>query len=174
MRNMFLSLVLSVLLGSAAFICTPSYAAETNVASNVTNYMPQVNMEMWIIPILPGGGTDGAAIRTATSSANLIMDFTVPAKYILRAAKVRAPNCDYTTTDEGYYVDVKEALAGTMTSASLFSAPISVVDTARNGVATISDSSIADESLLLIYAYGTGTTPIINDMTLTLYVERTQ
>mgnify|MGYP001559264112 CR=1 FL=1 len=169
MKKFIASLVLCIVLGVGI---SYTHAAETNEVSAVTNIIPQVNLDLWIIPILPGGGTDAASIRTSTSSTNLIMDFTVPSKYRLHAAKVRAPNCDYTTGNEGYYVDVKEAVAGTMTSASLFSSPISVVDTGRNGVAVISDKNIADESLLLIYAYGTGTSPIINDMTLILYVER--
>ena len=174
MKKQILSLLTGLLLGGAGLIGT-SYAAETNVASEVTNYMPQVNMELWIIPILPGGGTDSASIRVSTSSSNKILNFTVPAKYILRSAKVRAGNSDYTTGDEAYAVDVFEAPAGAMTEASLFSAPIAVPASTHNGVATISDSIISDESLLTVYAWASaGTTPIINDMTLTLYVERIQ
>lgn len=149
------------------------FAAETNVASAVTNYSSQVTMDILVIPILPGGGSDTASIRTSTSSGNLILDFTVPSKYILRSVKARGANCDYTTGDENYNFDIKEALAGTMTSASLLSAPINITNTGRNGVGTIADSIIADESLLSIYAYGSGTSPIINDATLILYLERT-
>lgn len=149
------------------------FAAETNVKSDVTNYNSQVNMDLLVIPILPGGGTDAATIRTSTSATNLILSFTVPSKYILRSIKVRGANCDYTTGDENYNFDIKEALADTMTSASLLSAPINITNTGRNGVGTISDSIIADESLLSVYAYGSGTTPIINDASLVLYLERT-
>lgn len=149
------------------------FAAETNVLSAVTNYNSQVNLDMLVIPILPGGGSDTASIRTSTSSTNLILDFTVPSKYTLRSAKVRGNNCDYTTGDENYNFDITEALTGTMTAASLLSAPINITDTGRNGVGTISDANIADESLLSVYAYGSGTTPIIRDATLILYLERT-
>ena len=171
MKRRFWTGIVVVFMACAGITCT-GFAAETNVESAVTNYSPLIVTDLFIIPVLPGGGSDTAGIRTSTSSTNLVMDFTVPAKYRLIAAKVRGPNCDFTTGNEEYYVDVKEAVPGTMTSASLFSSVITITDTGRNGVATISDSSIADESLLLIYAYGSGTTPIINDMTLTLYLER--
>lgn len=151
--------ILGILIASSLAISTARGA--DNVLSDVTNYSPMVNTQLWVLPF-PG-------TTTSSSSATLISSFVVPSKYNILAVKARAETLDTGTVTNRLYIAIEEALAGTTTDTTILSSNLAIGTASSSVVGTISDSSIADESLINIYAYGSSCTNI----TLMMYVERT-
>lgn len=150
-------------LGVASFLAISSlgYGAD-NTASAVANYNPNVKTELIVLQIV-GQGTE-----TVASSSNIVSSFVLPSKYNLLSVKARAEGFDNGTASNRFYVDVKEALTGSTTDASVLSSPIAIGTASSSVTGSISDSSLADESLINVYAYGSGT----SRATLQIYVER--
>lgn len=148
-----------------SFLCSLLYGgallAEDNTASNVTNYSPSVNTELWVINLVPYG-------TMTVASATKVASFVIPSKYKLLSIKARAEGFDNGTATNRFYVDVKEALTGSMTEASVLSSVIAIGTQSSSVTGSISDTSLADESLISIYGYGSGT----SRATLQIYVER--
>lgn len=136
--------------------------AADNTASNVNNYSPLVNTELWVVPLV-GQGTE-----TVASSGNIVSSWVVPSKYKVISIKARAEGFDNGTASNRFYVDVLEYLTGTMTGATILTSPIAIGTASSSVTASISDAIIADESLLEVRAYGSGT----SRATLQIYVER--
>jgi len=136
--------------------------AADNTASNVTNYSPSVNTELWVVPLV-GQGTE-----TVAGSDNIVTSWVVPSKYKVLSIKARAEGFDNATSTNRFYVDVKEAVTGTTTNASILSAVIAIGTASSSVTGSLSDTSIADESLLSVFCYGSGT----SRATLQMYVER--
>lgn len=137
--------------------------AADNTASNVINYSPSVNTELWIVPLV-GQGTE-----TVAATNNIVTSWVVPSKYKVLSIKARAEGFDNGTSSNRFYVDIFEYLTGTMTGATILTSPIAIGTASSSVTASVSDASIADESLLEVRAYGSGT----SRATLQIYVERT-
>lgn len=159
LKKKFLCAVAGLILAA----CMGHVTAGDNTASDVTNYSPGVKTELWLLQIV-GQGTE-----TVASSGNIVASLVVPSKYKVLSVKARAEGFDNGTASNRFYVDLKEALTGTTTEASILSSPIAIGTASSSVAGTISDSTIADESLLDIYGYGSGT----SRATLQIYVERT-
>lgn len=157
LRNFIVGLGVASLLA----ISSLGYGAD-NTASNVTNYNPNVKTELWVLQIV-GQGTE-----TVASSDNIVASIVVPSKYSLLSVKARAEGFDNGTASNRFYVDIQEALTGTTTDASVLSSPIAIGTQSSSVTGSISDSTLADESLINVYAYGSGT----SRATLQIYVER--
>lgn len=135
--------------------------AADNTASNVSNYSPSVNTELWIINLVPYG-------TMTETGATRVSSFVLPSKYKLLSVKARAEGFDNGTATNRFYVDIKEALTGTTTGASVLSSLIAIGTQSSSVTGSISDAILADESLVEVYGYGSGT----SRATLQVYVER--
>ena len=149
-----------------SFLCSllsgGALIAADNTASNVTNYSPSVNTELWVVPLV-GQGTE-----TVASSDNIVLSWVVPSKYKVLSVKARAEGFDNGTASNRFNVDILEYLTGTMTGATILTSPIAIGTASSSVTASVSDATIADESLLEVRAYGSGT----SRATLQIYVER--
>lgn len=145
-----------------SFLSGGALIASDNTASNVSNYSQSTNTELWIVPLV-GQGTETVALTT-----NIVTSWVVPSKYKVLSIKARAEGFDNGTASNRFYVDVLEYLTGTMTGATILTSPIAIGTASSSVTASVSDSSIADESLLEVRAYGSGT----SRATLQIYVER--
>ena len=149
----------------ACFMCSllsgGALIAADNTESNVSNYSPAVNTELWILPLITG------ATHTS-SSAELLGGIVVPSKYKILSVKARAEYFDNGTASNRYFVDIEEALTGTTTDTTILSGDITIGTASSSVTGSISDSTVADESLLNIYGYGSST----RNLLLQIYVER--
>ena len=149
----------------ACFLCSllsgGALIAADNTASNVTNYSTAVNTELWVIPLVTG------ATHTA-STAELLGGIVVPSKYKVLSVKTRAIYFDNGTASNRYFVDLKEALTGTTTDTTILSGVMTIGTSSSSVTGSVSDSTLADESLLNIYGYGSST----RNLFLQVYVER--
>lgn len=150
-------------LGMASILAISSLVnGADNTASAVTNYNPNVKTELLVLQIV-GQGTE-----TVASTDNIVASFVIPSKYNLLSVKARAEGFDNGTASNRFYVDIKEALTGTTTDASVLSSVIAIGTASSSVTGSISDSTLADESLINVYAYGSGT----SRATLQMYMER--
>lgn len=156
-KKFFIVLVICSLLSGGVLL------AADNTASNVSNYSPGVNTELWVLSLV-GQGTE-----TVASTSNVVASLVVPSKYKILSIKARAEGFDNGTASNRFYVDIKEYLTGTMTGVTILTSPIAIGTQSSSVTASVSDANIADESLLEVIAYGSGT----SRATLQVYVERT-
>lgn len=151
----------------AFFLCSllsgGALIAADNIASNVANYSQAINVDLWLLQIV-GQGTE-----TVASSGNVVSSWVVPSKYKILSVKARAEGFDNGTATNRFNVDIFEFLTGTITGSSILSSPIAIGTQSSSVTGTVSDATIADESLVEVRAYGSGT----SRATLQIYVERT-
>lgn len=93
------------------------------------------------------------AAYTGTSTAHKPVRFVVPAAYTLLTVGCSAEAIDLASGNEQYYVDVLE------NGVSMLSTPIVIGTQSATLEATLTDTAIADEAVIQIATYGTGTTP---------------
>lgn len=130
----------------------------TDVKGATANYGLEYNMELWHFQY--------AGPYTGTSTSNTPIKFVVPAKYTVIAVGCTGNTIDLGSGNETYYVDIKEG------ATSILSAPMNIVAQATAYPGVLSDTSLADESTISILPYGSGTTPSLADVSVWMYVIR--
>ena len=167
LRKYFIGLLVAVFITATTFQVLYrdkdcEVLAADNTAEAVTNYSPGVVTELWVIPIV------GYATMTSAAEDNILASIVVPSKYTILSIKCRAEGFDNGTASNRFYVDLEEALTGTTTDTTVLTANIAIGTAASSVAGSITDTVLADESLLNIYGWGSGTARA----TLQIYVQR--